>query len=384
MSNKYKDFKQQLDEQYGTSFLQQYQIFYQLRKKNTENGLTDEEVEILCEKLYSILEELHGTSQVNEIELLGFCDLIRTEYKTEAYRELVKRIQTEDGYAAVKDELKHNINQYELVYRTLKKRYDAFFIEKLELYRRLHRSFITEEWLNSGMETDEILQSLIEASARIDIEVSTSAEFAQLLKNMYISIDGLHKCLTTKLTTKQGLNDIENSYQAKKEELRNNQKISHRVRSAILNKFTNVHDFSKQTGIDKQIISTIAYGHIPNISILIKLAYVTDTSLEYILNGKKPQLGNKNPMESLFIGNKYNADIFLERLQEYLTRNNITMRKLAMECDMSPLTPNNWHVQKLEPATEILYRICNSQHLNLDYMIGLTDKRDESYFVTPI
>ena len=126
-------------------------------------------------------------------------------------------------------------------------------------------------------------------------------------------------------------------------------------------------------------------GRIPRISRFIEIAYATNTTLEYLFNGKSESVGLCNSMDEVIADGRYIRKIFVNRLKEFSKVSRTPINELLEECGINPMTlSQSWEVQGREPDTEIVLRICRKKELNIDYMLGLTNKRDESYVVMPV
>lgn len=70
---------------------------------------------------------------------------------------------------------------------------------------------------------------------------------------------------------------------------------------------------------------------------------------------------------------------FQERLQELLEENNITRLMLAKSIGISSTTINDYFNKNYYPQIDIAIKIANYFNCSLDYLFGLTDKKDIKY-----
>lgn len=375
---KFKDFEQKLAQEYGAAYLESYCIYCELRKKIVQNNLTEDEAEYFCNHMYLILLELLDKPKANYFELNGFCYLLREQYKSTSYKTVVDELRTAAGRESIKNTLKESVNKYELVYLALKGEYSMDFTEELEIYRELRRAIIKSGINHASL--DELLESVMTSSQTMDIGVSTGAEFAHILKILHIPAHEIYQALNTI----HGKRDIAYRYETQRESLLKAQKILNRVRAAIAAKYASFPEFYRSSGVGHHPIRTLIYGGLPNISSFIKIAYATDTTLEYLLNGKSDKPTSRTPIEELLDNGRYVPDTFIKRIDEYCKNNSINQRQMLIDCGVNPFTPLAWNTDRREPATDVICRICDGQQLNIDYMLGLTNKKDESYFVTSV
>ena len=59
------------------------------------------------------------------------------------------------------------------------------------------------------------------------------------------------------------------------------------------------------------------------------------------------------------------------RLNEYLTENGLSKRKLAEQVGVSAMSVSDWTTGKIQPNAESIYLICEKCNLSADYLLGL-------------
>ena len=68
-------------------------------------------------------------------------------------------------------------------------------------------------------------------------------------------------------------------------------------------------------------------------------------------------------------------DILAERLKQCRKEKGFTQRDVAIYCDITEKTYQNYELMTREPKLEVLLKIADVFHVSLDYLVGRTDKK---------
>ena len=68
-------------------------------------------------------------------------------------------------------------------------------------------------------------------------------------------------------------------------------------------------------------------------------------------------------------------EILSERLKQCRREKKLTQREVAIYCDISEKTYQNYELMTREPKLEILLRIADVFGVSLDYLLGRTNKK---------
>lgn len=68
-------------------------------------------------------------------------------------------------------------------------------------------------------------------------------------------------------------------------------------------------------------------------------------------------------------------DILAERLKQCRKEKGFTQRDVAIYCDITEKTYQNYELMTREPKLEVLLKIADIFHVSLDYLVGRTDKK---------
>ena len=68
-------------------------------------------------------------------------------------------------------------------------------------------------------------------------------------------------------------------------------------------------------------------------------------------------------------------DILAERLKQCRKEKGFTQRDVAIYCDITEKTYQNYDLKTREPKLEVLLKIADVFHVSLDYLVGRTDKK---------
>lgn len=71
-------------------------------------------------------------------------------------------------------------------------------------------------------------------------------------------------------------------------------------------------------------------------------------------------------------------DILAKRLQQCRKEKGFTQREVAIYCDITEKTYQNYELMTREPKLEILLKIADIFNVSLDYLVGRTDKKQVS------
>ena len=66
-------------------------------------------------------------------------------------------------------------------------------------------------------------------------------------------------------------------------------------------------------------------------------------------------------------------DILAKRLKQCRTEKGLTQNQVAICCDITEKTYQNYELKRREPKLEILLKIACFYEVSLDYLIGRTD-----------
>ena len=68
-------------------------------------------------------------------------------------------------------------------------------------------------------------------------------------------------------------------------------------------------------------------------------------------------------------------DILAKRLKQCRKEKRLTQREVAIYCDITEKTYQNYELMTREPKLEVLLKIADVFQVSLDYLVGRTDKR---------
>lgn len=371
----YKDLDAELKEKYGKNIIERYQIYKELRNKITLDKLEPEEISVFCDGIYQLMQECLGKEKPNSIEITGFCALFRTVSGKTSYKEIIEKLGTESGFAELKSIYKSKSVPYEMLYLAARTKYGFSFIENMDIYIELRRVIMHEEFNKD--ELNELLDAIRGAAQIVDMDLFTSRSFAHYLKNMRIPI----KKLPSILTSQSKLTELEEEFWNKRERFSSINRLLNRIRRSIYLKYDSMPDFFRASGLDNNFISTMMNGCYPGVMNIIKVAYLTDTTMDFLANDKPYTLpGKRTPMEELMENGQYKASILKDRLDEYCLSQKMRLKDLLINCGLNPFTPLNWAKEKTGPSIETVITICKKENLNMDYLLGLTSEKDETFF----
>ena len=64
-----------------------------------------------------------------------------------------------------------------------------------------------------------------------------------------------------------------------------------------------------------------------------------------------------------------------KRLKQCRKEKGFTQREVAIYCDITEKTYQNYELMTREPKLDVLLKIADVFHVSLDYLVGRTDKR---------
>ena len=375
----YKEFDIEIKEKYGKYILERYQIYKELQNKITQDKLSPEEIEKFCDGMHRLMQVCMEKEKINSVEITGFCALFRTISRQKSYKEIAVELETEDGFEALRKEFQGKCLPYEMLYLTARSKYGYSFVENMDIYAELRRIILKESFTKE--EVYRLLDTIRGTSQIADMDHLTNRSFAHFLKLMVVPI----KEMETILTSDTHLEELEELYWEKRERISQISRLLNRIRRSIYTKYDKLPDFYKASGLDNNFLSTMTHGGYPNIINVIKVAYLTDTTVEYLTTGKENKMPeDRVPFEEITENGQYKASIFKYRLEEYCESHNIKLRDLLIHCGINPFTPSNWEKARFGPTLEIVITICTKENLNIDYMLGLITGKDETFFFEPV
>ena len=68
-------------------------------------------------------------------------------------------------------------------------------------------------------------------------------------------------------------------------------------------------------------------------------------------------------------------DVLSKRLKECRREQGLTQRQVAIYCDITENTYQNYELMTREPKLKVLIRIADVFHVSLDYLVGRTDNK---------
>ncbi|MBS1474054.1 helix-turn-helix domain-containing protein [Massiliimalia massiliensis] len=68
-------------------------------------------------------------------------------------------------------------------------------------------------------------------------------------------------------------------------------------------------------------------------------------------------------------------DVLSKRLKECRIEQGLTQRQVAIYCDITENTYQNYELMTREPKLKVLIRIADVFHVSLDYLVGRTDNK---------
>ena len=69
-------------------------------------------------------------------------------------------------------------------------------------------------------------------------------------------------------------------------------------------------------------------------------------------------------------------DILAERLKQCRKQMELTQREVAIYCNITEHTYQNYELMTREPKLEILINLANLFHVSLDFLVGRTDQKE--------
>ena len=67
-------------------------------------------------------------------------------------------------------------------------------------------------------------------------------------------------------------------------------------------------------------------------------------------------------------------EVLAKRLKECRVQKGLTQNEIAIICDITEKTYQNYELMRREPKLEILIRIADAFSVSLDYLVGRTDE----------
>lgn len=68
-------------------------------------------------------------------------------------------------------------------------------------------------------------------------------------------------------------------------------------------------------------------------------------------------------------------DMLAKRLKQCRKEKGLTQGKVAIYCDITEKTYQNYELMTREPKLDILIKIADVFHVSLDYLVGRTDQK---------
>lgn len=70
------------------------------------------------------------------------------------------------------------------------------------------------------------------------------------------------------------------------------------------------------------------------------------------------------------------TEILAKRLKQCRMEQGFTQREVAIYCDITEKTYQNYELMTREPKLDVLRRIADVYHVSLDYLVGRTDQKE--------
>ncbi len=70
------------------------------------------------------------------------------------------------------------------------------------------------------------------------------------------------------------------------------------------------------------------------------------------------------------------TEILAKRLKQCRMEQGLTQREVAIYCDITEKTYQNYELMTREPKLDVLRRIADVYHVSLDYLVGRTDQKE--------
>ncbi len=109
-----------------------------------------------------------------------------------------------------------------------------------------------------------------------------------------------------------------------------------------------------------------AYGILPNMKNLIRLADYFEISLPYLLG--EVDTNDFIPSES--------PTTFQIRFEELCAENRLTHYAVSRKCYFDKSNISQWMLKGYLPSVDLLHPMCDLFHVSMDYLLGRTDYRD--------
>lgn len=346
--NQYFTFINQVNTQYGQNFLDYFQIYDELKYKIKRDKLDENQITELCSLIYQLMQDCLNPKNAGEdtypieeiedkpmkkIEKLGFLSLFKAAYMRQDLNEVLDKLKTEEGYNEFKERFTLSSNPYELNFILERESYGSDFSEKMNIYKELRRNMLSKLSLD---EIENIITAIPQILGEIEaLNAFTSVELAHLIKRMDMPITDIPEVLQSEFRKESFLLNFQEQYDIA---IRSKQ-ILFRIRNLAMQKFGSVPQFLVAANIDHNFLTPMKYNGLPSLSGLIKAAYTLDTTIEYLMNGTDvSEFRTKVPIETLLQEDKYDTNIFKNRLWEYCELYNIKIPDMAIQSDLSPMT----------------------------------------------
>ncbi len=75
------------------------------------------------------------------------------------------------------------------------------------------------------------------------------------------------------------------------------------------------------------------------------------------------------------------TEILAKRLKQCRMEQGLTQREVAIYCDITEKTYQNYELMTREPKLDVLRRIADVYHVSLDYLVGRTDQKELNRFL---
>lgn len=70
------------------------------------------------------------------------------------------------------------------------------------------------------------------------------------------------------------------------------------------------------------------------------------------------------------------TEILAKRLKQCRMEQGLTQQEVAIYCDITEKTYQNYELMTREPKLDVLRRIADVYHVSLDYLVGRTDQKE--------
>lgn len=373
-----------IEEKYNRDYVRMLAA-HEFNKSLRKVNVGESEREVFCDRITDLAFVFLPERKMNLIGLGCFFDYIRSRKwrgsENEFFRHIVNKVQTEEGYRDICTELEEDFVFHEMLSKGLKKNFGAGVIDELGVYDEL-KTLISRK-NREGADT-ELLENLVcsikEAIAYMDIEANTPKEVASIIRRLRLSPERI----VSLFSTPEGVDDFVRIYTEEKAHLTHTKGIQARINRKEREQCRFMQPLQAEVQWDT-VKTQLIRGIIPRPNVFIKIAYATNTTLEYLLLGRNEMPYRKVPIEKVLDETgQYRKEVFIARLQEFAEHNRKTLWAISRETEIALPVLYAWTKGESAPTIPMLLKLCGKYGINIDYLLGLKAQEDDLAFVEAV